>query len=86
MMIPQKSDVRWQLLVTGKKACRCSVLPANILLERITNSTRHDNSPENIQQCVEETYNFFVRYEAILTQDIKQLFGCNNERVSLESG
>jgi len=85
-MIPQKSDVRWQLLVTGQKTYHCRVLPVNILLERIINSTQHDNSPENIQQCVEETYNFFIRYEPILTQDIKHLFGCHNEPISLKSG
>jgi len=49
-------------------------VPASILLERIVRSTQDDDSPENIQQCVEETYNFFVRYKPILSKDIDQLF------------
>ncbi len=82
MIIPHKSNQIWKLLVTGKRKCRCHLVPATILLERIINSTQHDDSPENIQQCVEETYNFFMRYQPILTKDIKELFGETNESSS----
>jgi hypothetical protein len=86
MMIPHKSSDIWKLLVTGKRKCRCNLVPASILLERIIRSTQDDNSPENIQQCVEETYNFFVRYKLILTnKDIKQLFEEVNEPVRYNS-
>ena len=86
MMIPHKSSDIWKLLVTGKRKCRCNLVPASILLERIIRSTQDDNSPENIQQCVEETYNFFVRYKPILTKkDIKQLFEEVNEQIHYNS-
>jgi len=60
-------------------------VPASILLERIVRSTQDDNSPENIQQCVEETYNFFVRYKVILSKDINQLFEEVNEQIPYSS-
>lgn len=85
MMIPHKSSDIWKLLVTGKKKCRCNLVPASILLERIVRSTQDDDSPENIQQCVEETYNFFVRYKLILSKDINQLFEEVNEQISYSS-
>lgn len=85
MMIPHKSSDIWKLLVTGKKKCRCNLVPASILLERIVRSTQDDNSPENIQQCVEETYNFFVRYKLILSKDINQLFKEVNEQIPYSS-
>jgi hypothetical protein len=84
-MIPHKSSDIWKLLVTGKKKCRCNLVPASILLERIVRSTQDDNSPENIQQCVEETYNFFVRYKLILSKDINQLFKEVNEQIPYSS-
>lgn len=85
MMIPHKSSDIWKLLVTGKKKCRCNLVPASILLERIVRSTQDDDSPENIQQCVEETYNFFVRYKLILSKDINQLFEEVNEKIPYSS-
>lgn len=60
-------------------------MPASILLERIVRSTQDDDSPENIQQCVEETYNFFVRYKLILSKDINQLFEEVNEKIPYSS-
>ena len=79
MKIPNKSDEVWKLLVTGQKPYKFKVVPASMLLARIISSTQHDNSPENVSQCVEETYNFFVRYEPILQTDIKKLFGSSND-------
>lgn len=73
-MIPNESDEIWTLLVTGRKQYKFQVVPANMLLARMMRSTQRDSSPENIQKCVEETYKFFVRYQAILTDDIKKLF------------
>jgi hypothetical protein len=84
-MIPHKSSDIWKLLVTGKKKCRCNLVPASILLARIVRSTQDDDSPENIQQCVEETYNFFVRYKLILSKDINQLFEEVNEQIPYSS-
>lgn len=74
-MIPDKSDKIWALLVTGQKQHKFQVVPANMLLARMIRSTQRDSSLENIQGCVEETYKFFVRYQAILMNDIEKLFG-----------
>jgi hypothetical protein len=76
-MIPDKSEKIWTLLVTGKKTYQYKVLPVSVLLSRMLLSTQKDNSPENIQHCIDETYNFFVRYETILKKDIENIFGDN---------
>jgi hypothetical protein len=74
-MVPDKSDKRWRLLVTGEKEYNFQILPARILLARMISSIKNDNSPANIQQCIEDTYNFFLRYQAILQEDIENIFG-----------
>jgi hypothetical protein len=73
-MLPEKTDARWNYLVTGQKNYRLQTVPASMLLSRIIRSVQADNSPENIQRCIEEAYNFFMRYEAILDRDIKTIF------------
>ncbi len=77
-MLPPKTDNRWQSLVTGKKQYKLQAVPASMLLSRVIRSTQHDGSQENIQRCVDEAYDFFIRYEAILDNDIKTIFGANN--------
>jgi hypothetical protein len=74
-MLPEKTDTRWNRLVTGQQVYRLQTVPASMLLSRIVRSVQADNSPENIQRCIEEAHSFFMRYEAILDRDIKTIFG-----------
>jgi len=73
-MLPEKSNHIWSQLVTGKKSYKCRVVPASMLLARIIRSTQIDDSPENVQRCIEETYTFFQRYQSILKDDIRTIF------------
>lgn len=74
-MLPSKTDARWNYLVTGKKNYKLQAVPASMLLSRIIRSIQTDDSQANVERCIDEAYNFFIRYEAILDRDIKTIFG-----------
>lgn len=74
-MLPTKNHTLWVKLVTGQSGYRCQAVPASMMLARVIRSTQRDQSPENIQRCVDEIYNFFTRYERVLEQDINAIFG-----------
>lgn len=74
-MLPPRHDMRWNYLVTGCKNYKLQVVPASMLLSRIIRSIQTDNSQENVEHCIDEAYDFFIRYEAILDRDIKTIFG-----------
>ncbi|MCV6637029.1 hypothetical protein [Candidatus Albibeggiatoa sp. nov. NOAA] len=73
-MLPDKSDVRWKQLVEGDIQYNCELMAANMLLKRIVFSVHQDNSQQNIQQAIQETYQFFVHYQSILENDIANIF------------
>lgn len=74
MLIPDKSETVWQQLVTGQKEYRFKLVPASMMLSRLIRSVQIDNSPANIERCVDELYNFFTHYQVVLNKDIQQLF------------
>ncbi len=73
-MLPELSDVRWKKLVEGKIQYNFELMAANMLLKRVIASVHQDNSQQNIQKSVQETYQFFVRYQSILENDIANIF------------
>lgn len=74
VMIPPKSNLIWQDMVLGRRQYELKSLAAKILLNRILLSTKLDNSPQNVAKCVDEVYNFFVKNERVVQDDIKQIF------------
>jgi hypothetical protein len=52
-------------------------MAANMLLKRVACSVNEDNSEYNLQQSIQETYQFFVRYQSILENDIVNIFSDN---------
>jgi hypothetical protein len=76
-MLPEKSDIRWKQLVEGDIQYNCEVMAANMLLKRVACSVNEDNSEYNLQQSIQETYQFFVRYQSILENDIVNIFSDN---------
>jgi len=74
-MLPEKSDLRWKRLVEGDIQYNCEVMAANMLLERVVYSVHEDNSEQNLKQSIQETYQFFMRYQSILENDIINIFG-----------
>jgi hypothetical protein len=76
-MLPQKNSSIWVQLVTGRHKYHCQAVPASMMLARVIRSVQRDNSPENVQRCVNEMHDFFTRYEKILQSDIRAIFGVN---------
>ena len=74
-MIPNKSDKRWQDLVTGRITHQFKSVPAGMCVFRNVRALSQQGGEENIQKSVEEVYAFFAKYESILTDDIKAIFG-----------
>jgi len=75
MILPDISDVRWKQLVEGEIQYNCEVMAANMLLKRIISDVHQDNSAQNLKKSMQETYQFFVRYQSILENDIINIFG-----------
>lgn len=74
-MLPEKSDERWKDLVTGKKKYKFKSLPTKILLGRVVLRAEMDTSPENVNKCINEVYEYFDKNRKVVETDIKQIFG-----------
>ncbi|MCB1192983.1 MAG: hypothetical protein H7A23_00240 [Leptospiraceae bacterium] len=74
-MLPDKSDQRWRELVTGKKKFTIKSLPTKILLGRVVLRAEMDTSPENVNKCVSEVYDYFTKNIKVVENDLKQIFG-----------
>ncbi len=74
-MLPPASHYIWKEMVLGKKQYQFQLLAAKIMMSRIILSTKNDSSPQNVNKCVGEVHEFFVKNEKIAQNDIKQIFG-----------
>ena len=73
-MIPSKADPKWAALVKGEVNHRFSSAAASMLFFCLRTKMKSDNSAVTLQQCVDEAYAFFAKYERTLQQDIKAIF------------
>ncbi len=74
-MLPAKGDPRWKSLVTGKTGHSFRSVPAGLMISRVARLTQRDASSEHVSQRIEEVHAFFTKFESILTEDIKAIFG-----------
>ncbi|MBF0236769.1 MAG: hypothetical protein HQM12_03625 [SAR324 cluster bacterium] len=74
-MIPDKSNPKWKQLVTGALPHQFKVVPAGMLISRLLRESQKDRSTANIERCVKEAHEFFIKYESLLGNDIKAIFG-----------
>jgi hypothetical protein len=74
-MLPTITHPIWKEIVLGKKQFQFRLLAAKIMMSRILLSTKNDPSPQNVDKCVNEVYEFFVKNEKIAQNDIKQMLG-----------
>jgi hypothetical protein len=74
-MLPSKNDIKWKLLVTGKIDHNFKSIPAGMMFSRHKREFSRNSSEENITLLVDEAYNFFSKFEKILQEDIKAIFG-----------
>ena len=72
-MIPGKTSPCWRKLATGEKKITTTQLGLQMLLKRI-NGKLTPASPSGEQQvAADELYEFFVKYERILSAEISAL-------------
>jgi len=74
-MVPLKTNSKWKELVTGQKTYQFQFLATKILMSRLIMSTKNNSSPENINKCIDDAYNFFVKNEKFTQNDLNQIFG-----------
>ncbi len=73
-MIPQKTDKKWEDLVTGKVNHNFKCFPLGMLISRHKRIFQRDNSKEAVNKLIDEAHDFFIQYESILQDDIKSIF------------
>ncbi|MTV36252.1 hypothetical protein [Duganella radicis] len=66
----EKSNRKWKDLVTGKLEFRTDNFGLQMFLKRSVTRFATPQAPGELEKTVEELYNFFVKYERILTKEI----------------
>jgi hypothetical protein len=74
-MLPAKSNIIWKKLIKGEIKHQFKSVPAGLIISRISRSIKNDESPGNINKCLDEVYEFFKKYEKIFIDDINVIFG-----------
>ena len=73
-MLPSKTDKKWESLVTGELQATFNLVAGNMLMYRLTRSTKQDNSAENIQNSIDEAYKYFSKFESLFSEELKRIF------------
>jgi len=74
-MINNAADPVWEKLIRGDLNVTVSQISAQMLLNRCRRNLDKDPSPTNINKLKSEVHTFFCKFESILQDEIKQLFG-----------
>ncbi|HNY29488.1 MAG TPA: hypothetical protein PKO15_01250 [Fibrobacteria bacterium] len=75
-MVPPKSHPRYRELVTGSFSHSFRLMPAGMCVTRNLRAIRIEGGqPEVVQQAIEDVHEFFAKYEPIMADDLKDIFG-----------
>ncbi|OFZ28959.1 MAG: hypothetical protein A2622_12735 [Bdellovibrionales bacterium RIFCSPHIGHO2_01_FULL_40_29] len=74
-MIPSKTDPRWKKIVTAAENPNLQSLATKMMLMRVRLLLINDQSSTKMQEAITIAYDFFVKNEAIIANDLKVLFG-----------
>jgi hypothetical protein len=74
IMIPSKSDPRWEALVRGDIKPNFRAFSGNMMLSRLSRSLKKDDSSANLQRCIESAYDFFMQFENLFSEELNQIF------------
>jgi hypothetical protein len=74
-MVPSVIDKKWKELVLGQKSYQFNLLSIKIMMSRILIKIKKDASPANIDSCIKEIHEFFMKNEKICQRDLNQIFG-----------
>jgi len=76
-VIPPKTDSTWTRIVTGQLTHSFKCVPAGLMVARIQREmlAGGKNDPAAVKKTIEELHAFFEKYEPIMQDDNKALFG-----------
>jgi hypothetical protein len=74
-MVPPKSDRKWTKFISSLGSIKVNDLPARMLISRLKMKTAFDTSEACKQQAISDAYDFFMKNQVSLKEDIKQIFG-----------
>lgn len=72
-MIPEKKSSFWENLLLSNKNYQFKSFPLSMMLSRMRRKLKQDSSDANLKVCIEEAYQFFIKFEKILQEDIEML-------------
>lgn len=73
-MLPKKSDSRWEKIVLNESSESLNNLATKMLLTRVRLHVKQDRSETKIKEAIDIAYDFFLKNEAIVKDDIEILF------------
>lgn len=73
-MIPPPKHPIWLKILSGRKQVASRQLAVNMLLTNLRLRYRMNRSEENAAKLTQNAYDFFVKFENMYQDEIKQLF------------
>lgn len=74
-MIPPKTDPKWTKFISSMGSVKVNDLSARMLISRLKLRTGLDTSETCKQQAISDAYDFFMKNQVPLKEDIKLIFG-----------
>ena len=74
-MIPPRSDPKWKMLLTNQIPHNFKLVTGGMLLDTLIRKVKKDSSPETIDGCIDDAYEFFKIFEDVFFDDLKVIFG-----------
>jgi len=72
-LIPEKTNPCWRNLATGKKSIQTEFLGLQMILKRQQKHCNATAAEATVETAAEELHAFFVKYQAMLVNEIKSL-------------
>jgi len=73
-MLPPKEDPRWSGLLTESIPHQFKTVVAGLCVSRLRREIKQNAGPLAMKKAIDEIYEFFKKYEAILQEDISAIF------------
>lgn len=75
-MVPAKSHPRYKELVMGTFSHSFRLMPAGMCVARNLRAIKMEGGDKAVvQQAIDDVHAFFTKYEPIMTDDLKAIFG-----------
>ncbi len=74
-MIPPVTHPCWKKVITDAKEFQSSKLALNLLVHNNRLNYKKSPTPANLNQLVQNTHEFFTKYEKVFGDELKQLLG-----------